>query len=224
MKRKITNHPQTKLMQMAKTSLIILFFIPFVAGFSGCLRDSKMEEDKKLLQILESCKNPENSNCIKTLLSFANENPNNETAWQTLGALYVENGDFINADNIIEYTLRLNPCNAVSLLNKARILDNTNEEVNAEKYYLKSLNCDSTIYQTYSHFALNQLYNGNYEKAVLYGEKAVKLGSNIKDISLLCLSYHKVGNATKRDSLLLYLKSNNYTNYDKLVETITDSQ
>ncbi|MDG1849275.1 MAG: tetratricopeptide repeat protein [Flavobacteriales bacterium] len=114
--------------------------------------------------------------------------------------------------------LFLNLNNNVALATKGILLDKQKKYEEAKKYYLKSIESDPNVAQTYSNYASNRLQVGDYNGAVQYGEKAVKLANNIKDKGVLCLSYHKIGMIKKRDSLYTELEKLRYRNLDDLKE------
>lgn len=102
--------------------------------------------------------------------------------------------------------LEVNPNNYIALTNMGILYDRKSEYEKATVFYEKSLKINDTLFQTYSNYLVNRIKVGDFTNAVKMGEKALEFGNHIWDKAHLCLSYHKVGDIEKRDSLLNTLK------------------
>lgn len=208
---------------MKKTSYLLLIYI-LTISLIRCEYDANTNRDDEESLLIDSMallyQRNEIDKSIKLGEKFIIDYPRNDVGWSSLSSAYLAKGDDSIATKYSLNALIINPNNNVALCNYGILLDKKKKYEEAANYYERSLKSNNQIAQTYSNYALNRLMAGDFEKAVELGENAVILANNIKDKGILCLSYHRLGDSLRRDSLFQELKTLNYENLANLEELI----
>jgi tetratricopeptide (TPR) repeat protein len=200
--------------------LILLFLI-------GCFKKQKRAYEDIEILTLGSIANyyhlKDFDKCIAQCKKFTVQYPRNDKCWHLLSSSYLA----IEKDSLAEIcanqSLKLNPKNPIALTNKGIILDKRHEPTKALIFYEQSLKINDSLFQTYSNYLINRIKAGDYNKAVVLGEKATKYGNNIWDKAHLCLCYHYIGDYKKRDSLFEVLRISKFTKLEGLKSKFTEN-
>lgn len=149
--------------------------------------------------------------------------PDSSLGWANLAAVYLA----LNQDSLaIKYakrSLQIDSTRIRAHVTLAITLDKQRSYHEAYKHYKKVLDKDVDSWVVYSNFVGNRRGVGDYQSAVLYGEKAVSLGKNLGDMGILCSSYHMAGMYGKRDSLYSVLEERNYQYLAELKDLFSDT-
>ncbi|HRP90827.1 MAG TPA: hypothetical protein PKX92_12415 [Edaphocola sp.] len=182
----------------------------FLLFFVGCINEPINTIEVKELLILDSIATLYNDgdfeNSTKLAKKFTIEYPNNDKGFHLLSSSYLGQSKDSLAAFFAGKALEVNPNNYIALTNMGILYDRKSEYEKATVFYEKSLKINDTLFQTYSNYLVNRIKVGDFTNAVKMGEKALEFGNHIWDKAHLCLSYHKVGDIEKRDSLLNTLK------------------
>lgn len=197
--------------------LLSLSFWILIAGCDDTKQGSNTQA-KQLDNIARLYHSGKIDACLEEAELFVSSYPNNDAGWHLLSSAYLSKGKDSLVEVCARKALSLNPKNHIALLNVGILLDKQKKYEEAKIYYLKSIGSNPNLPQTYSNYVGNRLIVGDYQVAVIYGEKVVKMVNNIKDKGILCLSYHKAGMLAKRDSLYTELEKLGYQNVDDLKE------
>lgn len=191
-------------------------------AFSACNSEnySAISENHELDSIAALYHSGNLDSCIMLALAFKEKNCENDKVLHLLSSAYLKMKNDSLAELFARKALEINEENHIALLNLGILLDKKGQSEAAVVYYEKSILADSTFVQTFSNFAGNRLLAGDFESAVTYGEKAVKLGGKIEDEGILCVSYHKNKDYFKRDSLYNLLESRGYKQLTAVNELI----
>lgn len=157
---------------------------------------------------------------IKIASEYVINYPNDALGWQIISSAYLAVGNDSMCESAAKNALLIEPKNPIAMLNLAILCDKKSNYTTAYSLYEGALKHGSDLVQVYSNFASNRLFVGDYQRAIELGERAVQLGNSDKDKGILCVSYHKIGDTTNVNRLLLDLRKNNYQNLRKLEELL----
>lgn len=190
--------------------MIRQLFILLLIFIVGCNNYSEKTKYNKEIMTLDSIAvlyhSGDFDNSIKLSESFTINYPNNDKGWHLLSSANLGKNKDSLAQIYANKALEINRNNFVALTNLGIILDKQEKYNEAIIFYERSLKINDSFPQTYSNYMLNRLKVKDYDCALVMGENALRFGNHIWDKANLCFIYHKVGNISKRDSLLKELK------------------
>lgn len=103
------------------------------------------------------------------------------------GQIAAKESNFVEAQKLFKEALKLEPNNPVILNNLGfteHSLDHSND---ANQYYLKAIEIDSTYIKTYANYSLFLYENGDYKKAVKIAEYGIQ---NTEDNEIMGLCFY----------------------------------
>ena len=189
---------------------------------TNCGKNSKLDNIQSERQQLDSLyhyyKIGNMKKCIEKAKLFSSKYPYNDSGLQVLGSAYL----YLNQDSLAEFytkkAFNLNSNNSSTLTNIAILLDKKGNYNKAQYYYKKAITINPDFAQAYSNYAANRLFVGDYKTAIFFGKKAISLADNIKDKSILCVSYDRAKMLSKRDSVYNELQKLHYSHLKDLKE------
>ncbi len=124
--------------------------------------------------------------------------PQSTRVHNNLGSVYMEQGDYTEAEQYIRRAIALDPSYANAYNNLGMIYDHRGSKKDAAKYYQKAIALDAKHIDAMNNLAVHYVTEGKVEKAIALFNKVIELNPTIVDVHMnLCVVYGQQGQKDK---------------------------
>jgi Flp pilus assembly protein TadD len=204
-------------------SRLLALLSPLVLLSGGCNKPASAAAATDDLPRLEAIdirfQKGEVERALQELQKYTVEYPESGGAWSLLGWIHLKKEDLGNADRYFDKALEVDPNWDNAYVGKGAIYRRQGDNDRARKSYLQAIRLKPENAEAYSSMLVIEMVEGNYEKAVEYGERGWSLRKDLPSIpSNLSVAYHYTGDIGKRQYYYDQAKALGYPQLDVLVE------
>lgn len=197
-------------------SLILLVVFVFLSGCTGGVSE---DDQDRLLKINDGLLERDFEYAVPEAEAYTRDYPESPSGWCLLGWIYAKSDSLQEAQTCFDKTIALDAEWDNAYVGKGVVFRKLGDNKNAKRCYLKAIEIYPENAEAFSSLLVIEIVNGDYKKAIEYGEKSWSLRKDSATIAAnLSLSYHYIGDNNKRDE---YFKHAQHLKYHNL-ETLQD--
>lgn len=193
----------------------ILLLVMSALLLAGCKKPlvAASDDQKRLEQIDARFQGGDIAGAEEDLKKYTADYPKSGAALNLMGWVHLKKDEYENAGKYFDQALEVDPNWENAYVGKGAMYRELGDNERARKSYLQAIRMKPDNGEAYSSLLVIELLEGNYEKAVEYGEKGWGYRKDSGTIAAnLSVAYHYTGDMAKRRQFYDEAKKLGYPN------------